>query len=31
MPNYRDFLTVRMDGEEWGKTAEAMSKWIMKG
>ena len=31
MPNYRDFLTVRMDGEEWGKTAEGMSKWIMEG
>ena len=29
--HYRDFLTVRMDGEEWGKTAEAMSKWIMEG
>ena len=29
--HYRDFLTVRMDGEEWGKTAEAMSKWIMGG
>ena len=31
MPNYRDFLTVRMDGEAWEKTAEAMSKWIMEG
>lgn len=29
--HYRDFLTVRMDGEEWGKTAEGMSKWIMEG
>lgn len=29
--HYRDFLTVRMDGEEWGKTAEGISKWIMEG
>lgn len=29
--HYRDFLTVRMDGEAWEKTAEAMSKWIMEG
>lgn len=29
--HYRDFLTVRMDGEEWEKTAEGMSKWIMEG
>ena len=29
--HYRDFLTVRMDGEAWEKTAEAMSKWIMGG
>ena len=29
--HYRDFLTVRMDGEEWEKTAKGMSKWIMEG